>query len=284
MGTEAIPENFNSLIISDDKELIIVFDKYQVGAGSDGVIKINIPLEEISEIISPEIIRIFDINVSSKTEELVENNKDEITAELHIDCSKESCVALTFDDGPSVYTNKLLDILKEYNVKATFFILGRSAKIQPDTIRRIIAEGHVVANHSWDHKDLSKLPVEAIKQQVNDTDNLIKKIANYEINIFRPPYGAYSKLVQDNVDKPIILWNIDPEDWKDKDAVLVTERMSEATAGSIVLAHDIYPSTIEAIPQVIENLKQKGLKFVTINEMFEAKKLKKGEVLRFRKG
>lgn len=181
-------------------------------------------------------------------------------------------MALTFDDGPSIHTEGLLDLLKENNVLATFFVLGRSAKIQPDTIRRIIADGHVIGNHTWDHKNLTTLSPEAVQKQISDTDNLIKEIADYEINLLRPPYGAYNKSLQKIINKAIVLWSIDPEDWKDKDVKIVTERMSKAEAGSIILAHDIYPSTIEAIPLVIENLKNKGLHFVTINELLPPKK------------
>lgn len=281
-GTKPVTDNFNSLIISENRELVIVFDKYQVGPGSDGVVTVKIPLSDISAILSEDLRNIFDI--SQKEEEDPSDEKETIDNPplSTVDCSVDKCVALTFDDGPSVYTNKLLDILKEKNVKASFFVLGRSAKIQADTIKRIFKEGHVIGNHSWDHKNLTKLSEPEIEKQIADSDRLIKEITGYEMTLLRPPYGSYKKLVQESTDKAIILWNIDPEDWKVKDAEIVSTRMSEAEAGSIILAHDIYPSTIEAIPQVIENLKQKGLKFVTINELFAPEKVGKGQALRYR--
>jgi peptidoglycan/xylan/chitin deacetylase (PgdA/CDA1 family) len=165
-------------------------------------------------------------------------------------------------------------------VTASFFILGRSAKIQPDTIRRIVREGHVIGNHTWDHKDLTKISIEAIHKQISDTDELIKKITNYDISFLRPPYGSYDDKLLKDINKTVILWNIDPEDWKDRDTELIIERMSQAEAGSIILAHDIYRTTIEAIPQLIKNLKQKGLQFVTVDKLFTPESLKGGQVLR----
>ena len=279
-GTEATSDNFNSLSISDNKELIIIFDKYQVGPGSDGIVEIKIPLNELYQILSDEVKNIFDVVNDSKQENISVEKDNELNKLNAIDCSKESCVALTFDDGPSVYTDRLLDILKENNVTASFFILGRSAKIQPDTIRRIVREGHVIGNHTWDHKDLTKISIEAIQKQISDTDELIKKITNYDISFLRPPYGFYDDKLLKDINKTVILWNIDPEDWKDRDTELIIERMSQAEAGSIILAHDIYRTTIEAIPQLIKNLKQKGLQFVTVDKLFTPESLKGGQVLR----
>lgn len=281
-GTKTNSENFDSLSISDNRELIIIFDKYQVGPGSDGAVKVKIPLSEISQILSPEVKKIFEIRNTPPKENNPGNEGTEASPSSSIDCSKEKCVALTFDDGPSVYTDNLLNILKENNIKASFFVLGQSAKIQPDTIRRMVQEGHVVGNHSWDHKNLTKLSSEEIQKQLSDTDKLIKKIANYNTTLLRPPYGSYNANVLASVNKAIVLWNIDSEDWKDKDTDIVAERISQAKANSIILAHDIYPSTIEAIPQVIANLKQKGLKFVNIYELFAPEILEKRQVVRYR--
>lgn len=283
-GTEATKENFDSLSISNDNELIISFDKYQVGPGSDGVVELKMPLEELSQVLAPDVLEIFDIEKSKKKDK--EEKKDKINSAdiTAVDCAKEKCVALTFDDGPSVYTDELLDILKENNVKASFFILGKSAKIQPDTISRIVREGHVLGNHTWNHKNLSKLGDDGVEQQLSDTDDLIKEISGYEMTLLRPPYGAYNEELFGKTDKAVILWNVDPEDWKDRDTELVTERMSLAEAGSIILAHDIYPSTIAAIPEVIYNLKQKDLKFVTVDKLFSEEALNSNKALRYQQG
>lgn len=279
-GTEATSDNFNSLSISDDKELIVIFDKYQVGPGSDGIVKVKIPLSELADILVPEVKKIFDININIEQENTNIKKDDKLSETNTLDCSQEKCVALTFDDGPSFYTDELLDILKENNVPASFFVLGRSAKIQPETIRRIVEEGHLLGNHTWDHKNLTKLSPEAVQKQISDTDDLIKKLANYDISFLRPPYGSYDDKLLKSINKTVVLWNIDPEDWKDRDTELIIERMSQAEAGSIILAHDIYQTTIEAIPELIKNLKQKGLQFVTVDKLFTPEDLKSGQALR----
>ena len=118
---------------------------------------------------------------------------DKDSGNKKINCLVDKCVALTFDDGPSIYTDELLDILKENEVKATFFVLGRSAKIQGDTILRMVSEGHDVGNHSFDHKDLRSLDEEGLAFQIKETNNLISSLSDYEVKLLRPPYGAYNE-------------------------------------------------------------------------------------------
>lgn len=285
-GTEEKLENFNSFEIAESGDLVIIFDKYQVGPGSDGIMSAKIPLVELADILSEEIKTFFDIKETEKKQLEKEDVKgDEVKADLSvsenkINCKIDKCVALTFDDGPSFYTDKLLDILKENEVKATFFVLGRSAKIQSDTISRMVLEGHDIGNHSFDHKDLKTLNSDEVERQIKETNDLIAGISGYKLKLLRPPYGAYSKELITMIDMPLILWSIDPEDWKDRDRDLVLARMSEARAGDIILAHDIYPSTIEAIPELITKLKARGLKFVSISDLVGEENLKAGAVIR----
>lgn len=290
-GTEPRLENFNSFEISDENDLVIIFDKYQVGPGSDGVISIKIPLTDLADILSEEMKDLFNIVEEEKQEEKkeeipkVEESEPDLEADKNsgnkkINCRVDKCVALTFDDGPSVYTDELLDILKENDVKATFFVLGRSAKIQGDTIERMVIEGHDVGNHSFDHKDLRTLNEEGLAFQIKETSDLISSLANYKVKLLRPPYGAYNEDLLSKLDMPLILWSIDPEDWKDRDRDIVLARMSEARAGDIILAHDIYPTTISAIPELIRNLKAKGLNFVSISDLVGEENLKGGTVIR----
>lgn len=285
-GTEAEPENFNSFEISDENNLVIIFDKYQVGPGSDGVMRAEIPLVDLADILSEEIKTFFNIKETKKKEPEKEDIKaDEAKSntslkENEINCRVDKCVALTFDDGPSIYTDKLLDILKENEVKATFFVLGRSAKIQRDTISRMVLEGHDIGNHSFDHKDLKTLNSDEVESQIKETSDLVAAIGAYNIKLLRPPYGAYSQELLSIIDMPLILWSIDPEDWKDRDKDLVLARMSEAKPGDIILAHDIYPSTVEAIPELITKLRARGIKFVSISDLVGEKNLKAGAVIR----
>lgn len=290
-GTVPKIENFNSFEISEENDLVIIFDKYQVGPGSDGIVSIQIPLDDLAAILSEEMKDLFNIVEEDRQEEEKEEipKLEESELDLEVDkdsgnkkinCLVDKCVALTFDDGPSIYTDELLDILKENEVKATFFVLGRSAKIQGDTILRMVSEGHDVGNHSFDHKDLRSLDEEGLAFQIKETNNLISSLSDYEVKLLRPPYGAYNEELLAKLDMPLILWSIDPEDWKDRDRDIVLARMSEARAGDIILAHDIYPTTVGAISELITSLKARGLKFVSISDLVGEENLKAGKIIR----
>lgn len=186
-------------------------------------------------------------------------------------------MAITFDDGPATHTTQLLDILKKHDVKATFFVLGKSAKVQKNTLLRAYKKGHQIGNHSWDHKDLKKLSDEEIVNQIIKTNDVILNITGEEVNVMRPPYGSFNDIVKTKANMPIILWNLDPLDWKDRNAETVAQRISEADINGIVLAHDIHKTTVEAMPDVISNLKSKGYHLVTIDNLFAGKELVNGK-------
>lgn len=266
-GTEPTPENFNGMFISDDGTLTITFDKYQVGAGSEGLVSVEIPLEEIADLLVPEVRDIFSIAPPTPAPIKVPAPvQPQVTRD--VDCAVAKCVALTFDDGPSVYTATLLDTLAKYNVPATFFVLGRSAQIQPDTITRIVADGHELGNHTWDHKDLRTLSNADIDAQLRRTDDLIYSIVGVRPQYLRPPYGAINDAVRSYVDVPIVLWTVDPEDWKRPPQDELIRRMTEPVKnGYIILAHDIHEPTVAAVPKVIAALQAEGFTFVTVSNL-----------------
>lgn len=198
-----------------------------------------------------------------------------------LDGSKK-LVALTFDDGPNEgTTTRLLDILKEKNVYATFFVLGIQAEKYPDIVKREVREGHEVGSHTMRHKVLTTLSAEAIKSDTNDANRTIKSILGYNAKIIRPPYGIINDTVRGALGAPLITWTVDTEDWKSKNADAVKAEVEKAVFdGSIVLMHDIYPSTVDAVGGIIDNLKKQDYEFVTVSEMAKARKvkLKSGEV------
>ena len=195
------------------------------------------------------------------------------TAQDDINCNEVACVALTFDDGPSFYTEGLLDTLKEHNVKATFFVLGTQVRIQSETVQRMFREGHQIGNHTWDHPNLTKIPDDQIREQLQQTDNLIAQIIGESTPFMRPPYGAYNDSVLAASGLPIIFWSVDPLDWKDRDAATVAARIVDAPAGAIILAHDIHKSTVDAVPAIIAALKNRGIHMVTVTKLFEPQTL-----------
>ena len=195
------------------------------------------------------------------------------TAQDDINCNEVACVALTFDDGPSFYTEGLLDILMEHNVKATFFVLGTQVRIQSETVQRMFREGHQIGNHTWDHPNLTRMSDDQIREQLQQTDNLIAQIIGESTPFMRPPYGAYNDTVLAASGLPIIFWSVDPLDWKDRDAATVAARIVDAPAGAIILAHDIHKSTVDAVPAIIAALKNRGIHMVTVTKLFEPQTL-----------
>lgn len=182
-------------------------------------------------------------------------------------------IALTFDDGPHpVHTPKLLDILKASGVKATFYVVGRSVETYPDIARRIVAEGHEIANHTWSHPSLSKLGAASVKREIDRTTEVIRSVTGVTPKTMRPPYGATNARLNKRMDEEfgmkVIMWSVDPLDWKYRNASRVTsEIVTNTKAGGIVLAHDIHPSTVAAMPATIDGLKAKGFRFVTVIEL-----------------
>lgn len=261
-GTKPVIENFDGLVISDDGMLTIYFDKYQVAAGSEGIVSIEIPLKNIPELLSPTVRDVF--SIKKPINKITPLAQQQVPT---VDCDIAKCVALTFDDGPSIYTGTLLDTLAQNQVPATFFVLGRSAKIQPDSIVRIVAEGHELGNHTWDHKDLRTLSGSDIDAQLRKTDDLLHSIVGLKPKNIRPPYGAYNNEVLKHINRPIILWSVDPEDWKKPMQEELIKRMTSPKSGGIILAHDIHESTVKVIPEVISRLKNLGFTFVTVSDI-----------------
>ena len=182
-------------------------------------------------------------------------------------------LAMTFDDGPHpVNTPKLLDLLKARNIKATFFVVGERVKMHPEIVRRILAEGHEVANHTWTHPSLVKLSDAQIRSEFQRTADAIWDAAQYRPHLMRPPFGATSKRIEQWVYNEFgyssIIWSVDPNDWRRPGVQVVAHRLvAGAHKGAIMLAHDIHAPTIEAMPQVFDQLLAKGYKFLTVSQL-----------------
>lgn len=183
-------------------------------------------------------------------------------------------VALTFDDGPDPEdTPRLLNILKERNVKATFFLIGRNARAFPRVVERTYAEGHEVANHSMTHPTLSKLSDAAVARELTGCSKAIADaLGGHQPQVFRPPYGAFTARQKEWAHRefglPSILWSVDPLDWKIRNTAHVSNALIRgASNGGILLAHDIHPTTVAAIPSVVDTLLGRGYQFVTMGQL-----------------
>ncbi|MDB6136231.1 MAG: polysaccharide deacetylase [Verrucomicrobiales bacterium] len=178
--------------------------------------------------------------------------------------------AMTYDDGPHPsLTPRLLDMLAQWNLKATFFLIGKNAAAYPRIVQRIVAEGHEVANHSWDHPALSKLSDAAVRSQLRRTHDTIFQACGVASLCYRPPYGAITAAQKAWIARefgyPTIMWSVDPNDWRDRNAGIVSSRIrAGARAGAIILAHDIHATTVAAMPSTLPPLQQRGLRFVSV--------------------
>ncbi|HYF35325.1 MAG TPA: polysaccharide deacetylase family protein [Prosthecobacter sp.] len=187
-------------------------------------------------------------------------------------------VAMTFDDGPHPsLTPQLLDILKERNIKCTFFVIGKNAKTYPNIIRRIIAEGHEIGNHTWTHPSLTSRSDSQIRTELKQSEEAIFAAANYRPQLIRPPYGAINtrikQLMFSEFGYSTIMWSVDPQDWRRPGASVVTSRLlSGAHPGAIMLAHDIHPGTITAMPAFFDQMLAKGYQFVTVSQLLNLEK------------
>jgi peptidoglycan/xylan/chitin deacetylase (PgdA/CDA1 family) len=291
-GTEPLAENYDGILFLEDGTLSIQFDKYQVGPGSDGVVTVSVPVDRVADLLTPNMRELLGVTAPTpaptpppsptpaplSTPTLAPPTPGAGPAPAGVDCGQALCVALTFDDGPSIYTDGLLDILQAHHAPATFFVLGRSARVQTRTITRMAQEGHEIGNHSWSHLNLKDLTEEQIQDQVDQTNTLVAEITGTTPRYLRPPYGTFNDYVVATVQMPVILWSLDPLDWKDRDADLIVERMREASSGAIILAHDIYTSTVNAMPAVLESLANRGIHFVTVSELMAPEELVSGRV------
>jgi peptidoglycan-N-acetylglucosamine deacetylase len=182
-------------------------------------------------------------------------------------------VAMTFDDGPHLsQTPRLLDMLDRWQIKATFFVIGKNVVSHPGIVRRIVNSGHEIANHSWSHPALSKLSADAVRSELRRTHDAIVDACGVAPLTYRPPYGAITaeqkQWIAREFGYPTIMWSVDPNDWKDRNAAVVASRLKAgARSGSILLAHDIHPSTVSAMPSTLPVMAAGGKRFVTISQL-----------------
>jgi peptidoglycan/xylan/chitin deacetylase (PgdA/CDA1 family) len=188
-----------------------------------------------------------------------------------VNCAVQACIALTFDDGPVTQTAELLDTLKRKQAKATFFVVGESAARHPEILRRMVAEGHVVGNHTMTHAWLTRLGTDAVRKEITGVNDLIKNATGQMPRLFRPPYGATNATVASvtaGLGMAQIMWEADPRDWADRNAATVRDRvLALARNGTIVVSHDIHATTRAAYAEIIDGLRAKGYVLVTVPEL-----------------
>jgi peptidoglycan/xylan/chitin deacetylase (PgdA/CDA1 family) len=186
-------------------------------------------------------------------------------------------IAMTFDDGPHpTNTPRLLDILRQRNIKATFYVIGQNVQRYPEITRRIVAEGHEIGNHTWSHTKLTTLGDSSVQEELRRTQDAIVAATGVKPRTMRPPYGALltrqREMVFNEFGYPTVLWSVDPEDWRRPGVDVVCSRiLGGASNGAIILAHDLHAPTVDAMPQTLDRLLERGYRFITVSQMLTQK-------------
>lgn len=176
-------------------------------------------------------------------------------------------IALTFDDGPSIYTEQLLDGLKERNVKATFFLIGKYAEVRPEIVKREAQEGHLIGNHTYSHVQISRLPIDQAREEIVKTNTILEELTGERIEYVRPPFGVWEEELED-LQMHSTLWSVDPLDWTTKNTDEIVNRVvTKVKENDIILMHDCYKSSVQAALRIVDILQGQGYEFVTVNEL-----------------
>ncbi|WP_296580960.1 polysaccharide deacetylase family protein [Xanthobacter sp.] len=184
-----------------------------------------------------------------------------------------SYIAMTFDDGPNPETTpRLLQILRERNIKVTFFVLGNMVAKHPEVLKMIADEGHEIGSHSWSHPQLTRISQAAVDKELGNTSEAIFQVTGKRPIYLRPPYGSMKptlrSYIEDKYGLTIVNWSVDPNDWKNRNSQAVHDAiMAQVKPGAIVLSHDIYATTVDAMPRILDELAAKGYKFATLSQM-----------------
>ena len=252
--TEPKWENFNRFAIIDDS-IHFYFDENEVASGSAGAPIVKLSLSLINPLLASE----FQIAM-----ETMEPTKPVTPGDPNV-----KRIALTFDDGPHPkVTEQILNTLDKYHAKATFFMLGSRVKNYPDIARDVLARGHEIGNHTWNHPVLTKMPMEQVLKEYTSTANEIELALNQGATVFRPPYGATNDNINAQIPVPVVLWSIDTLDWKHRNSQLVlTYIKNNLHNNAIVLMHDIHQSTADGLDAVLAYLQSEGYEFVTVSEI-----------------
>ncbi|MFJ3646398.1 polysaccharide deacetylase family protein [Streptomyces murinus] len=202
-----------------------------------------------------------------------------------VDCRTAKCIALTFDAGPSENSPRLLDILKEKKVYATFFLLGkRHIEKYPQLVKRMSDEGHEVASHTWDHKILTDISDDQVRDELRRPNDAIKRITGRKPTLMRPPQGRTDANIHEickELGLAEVLWSVTAKDYATTDSALITKRvLDQADRDGIILLHDIYSGTVPAVPGIIDALKKQGYTFVTVPQLLAPGRAEPGKVYR----
>lgn len=193
----------------------------------------------------------------------------ESAAQVSASLEPAPVVALTFDDGPSKYwTEGLLDGLKARDVKATFFLIGANVEGREELVERMVEEGHLIGNHTYSHVQLTTVSSAEACREIDQANEVLSEAVGEVIHYIRPPFGSWQEGLDSLVDMQVVLWTVDPQDWKVQNTEIIVEKvLRQVKDGDIILLHDVYRESVEAALQIIDELKARGYEFVRVDEL-----------------
>lgn len=254
-------EDFKNFQVTEDN-IIFYFNNDLTNNNPSSTIMVSLEIKDLSY---------------SKVKKNKAKSKTKIPESKIIDPNKPA-IALTFDDGPSKYTEEIINILKYYDVNASFFILGNKVVDYQSILQKSIENGNELGNHSYNHKWLSRLSINELINQIEKTQTVIKDNLNYTPRYLRPTYGSITNQIRKNSNLEIVLWTVDTRDWKYHDInQIITRATKNIKNGDIILMHDIFKRTADAVKKIIPILKEQGFQFVTVSELEAIKKIRKIE-------
>lgn len=281
-------EKLGDYIYFTDTSMVVSFSQYLVTAGAAGAVSLEFDHDAISHLLTEEwadqldsaddnTSLVSDEEIQQAIEEESETKDQEVALEDRVseeavgesDDPEKKQVALTFDDGPHGYnTQKILNLLDQYDAKGTFFMVGSSVEFYPEVVKKVHQAGHEIGNHTWNHPDLVTQSDEQINFEIFSTDLAIEKIIGERPSLYRPPYGSTNQHVNSIVGKPSIMWDVDTLDWKNRNPQAILENVKTQTRNnSIILMHDIHDTTVQGLALSLEYLSSQGYEFVTVSEL-----------------
>ena len=264
---DSLISNSNKVYYFKDNELVIYYYDYYIEPNIDEELFLRVNYNEIKDYLNINVD--VDSNYNNEMGFVIDNTKKHI--------------ALTFDDGPGKYTSTLVNYLNAGFAHATFFMQGSRVSSYKGAVKDVANSGSEIAYHSYQHKYFKNQSASEIKKDLEKSNEALKKITGSTFEIVRPPYGNITDDSKKVLDMPIILWNVDTEDWKNKDSeYLVNYVLENIKDGDIVLFHDIHETSVEAIPNLLKELYVRGYQSVTVTELanIKNKELVSGEIYR----
>lgn len=284
-GTSPEAANFQNLSIGKDA-LTVYFDQNQVASPETGTVSLSIPYADLTGVLNPGYFPIPDgipdeQAVPASGNAPIPETQQALPAKIASGNfspktfvnvpDPNKMIAITFDDGPHPErTAKLLDYLEQSGQVATFYVLGNRAENQTKLLKRMVQLNCEIGNHSYDHSPFNKLPDGEIVEQINRTNQIVKEATGTNVRTVRTPYGQQEGQIVPLVNHPVVLWNVDSNDWRSKNAEAIrTEILSGAQPGAIILVHDIFEPSVDGAIAAMEQLRQDGYTFVTVSQLLD---------------